>query len=319
MINWGIIGAGDVAEVKSGPAFNKVAGSKLLAVMRRNEEKVKDFATRHKVPLWYTSVDELLANKDINAVYIATPPASHKEYALKAIAAGKDIYLEKPMALNLIECQEIIAAAKNSSSKICIAHYRRNLAAFKTVKDIIDSGKLGQINFARISILQPADSDIIAETDENWRMDPTLSGGGLFHDIAPHQIDLMLQYFGTPNFYSGTSAKQKSSVDDLVTGTIRFENEVIFQGIWSFCSPSHVAEENCTIIGEHGHISFSFYGEKVFTEINGTEEILHFDFPENIQLPMIEEVCKYFMEEGPNPCSAEEAAKVIEIMDSFVS
>ena len=99
-IRWGIIGCGDVTEVKSGPAFNKVKNSELVAVMRRNEEKVKDYARRHNVPKWYTDAAKLINDPDVNAIYIATPPSSHEEYTLAAINAGKPVYVEKPMSVN---------------------------------------------------------------------------------------------------------------------------------------------------------------------------------------------------------------------------
>src|SRR5690606_37159828 len=127
IINWGIIGAGDVAEVKSGPAFYQAPHSKLLAVMRRDGDKAQDFARRHQVPLWYDNANALLDNPDINAVYIATPPAFHKDYAIAAMRAGKDVYIEKPVTLNAQECAEIISARDRFSRKVCAAHYRRFL------------------------------------------------------------------------------------------------------------------------------------------------------------------------------------------------
>ncbi|MCX6333190.1 MAG: Gfo/Idh/MocA family oxidoreductase, partial [Bacteroidia bacterium] len=82
MINWGIIGCGNVTEVKSGPAFNKVNNSRLIAVMRRDAVLAEDYASRHNVPKFYTDASKLINDPEINAVYIATPPSSHAEYAL---------------------------------------------------------------------------------------------------------------------------------------------------------------------------------------------------------------------------------------------
>ena len=123
-VAWGIIGCGDVAEVKSGPAFQKCKNSKLLAVMRRDSEKAKDFALRHKVPLWYDDAGLLLANKSINAVYIATPPSTHLSYALQVLKSGKDVYLEKPMVLSLDEAFSLKTALDKSNNKLVVAHYR---------------------------------------------------------------------------------------------------------------------------------------------------------------------------------------------------
>src|SRR4051812_958457 len=97
-INWGIIGCGDVTELKSGPAFNKVTNSSLIAVMRRNAAKAKDYALRHNVPKWHNDANKLINDLEVNAIYIATPPSSHEAYALAAINAGKPVYVEKPMA-----------------------------------------------------------------------------------------------------------------------------------------------------------------------------------------------------------------------------
>src|SRR5205085_1994897 len=107
-INWGIIGCGDVTEVKSGPAFNKVPNSSLVAVMRRDTAKAKDYARRHNVPKWYDDANKLINDPDVNAIYIATPPSSHEEHTLAALNAGKPVYVEKPMALNAVQASNMM-------------------------------------------------------------------------------------------------------------------------------------------------------------------------------------------------------------------
>jgi len=97
-IHWGIIGCGDVTELKSGPAFQKVPGSKLVAVMRRNADLARDYAKRHGVARWYSDASELINDPQVDAVYVATPPDSHALYAIQAMKAGKPVYVEKPMA-----------------------------------------------------------------------------------------------------------------------------------------------------------------------------------------------------------------------------
>src|SRR6185503_6177623 len=122
-IKWGIIGCGDVTEVKSGPAFNKVANSELVAVMRRDAEKAKDYANRHKVPKWYSDADKLINDPEINAIYIATPPSSHEEYTLAAIQAGKQVYVEKPMTVTASSALKMAKAAEENNIKLVVAHY----------------------------------------------------------------------------------------------------------------------------------------------------------------------------------------------------
>ena len=99
-IRWGIIGCGNVTEVKSGPAFNKVAHSKLVAVMRRDADKAADYARRHGVDKWYSDASQLINDPEVNAIYVATPPLQHEEYTIAALRAGKPVYVEKPMAIH---------------------------------------------------------------------------------------------------------------------------------------------------------------------------------------------------------------------------
>src|SRR4029079_2162368 len=117
-INWGIIGCGDVTEIKSGPAFNKVKNSSLVAVMRRNAEKAKDYAYRHKVPKWYADATSLINDPEVSAIYIATPPSSHEEYTLAALQAGKPVYVEKPMSVNAASAVRMANAAKEKNIKL---------------------------------------------------------------------------------------------------------------------------------------------------------------------------------------------------------
>ncbi|WP_439133315.1 Gfo/Idh/MocA family protein [Pseudomaricurvus sp.] len=317
MICWGMIGAGDVTEVKSGPAFNKVENSTLIALMRRDADKARDYALRHGVPHWYTDVDPMLARSDINAIYIATPPSTHKEYALAALKAGKDVYLEKPMALDASESVEIVETAKQLGRKVCLAHYRRELPSFKKVKELIDSRAIGEVQFARIDIFQPEKSDLIAKTEDNWRKNPAISGGGLFHDIAPHQIDLMMHYFGSPLECFGLSNGKIPGVADVVSGQMLFACGTVFQGVWNFIAPESERRDTCTIIGDKGVIEFSFYQESVFLKTNSNSDFFEFTNPVNIQEPLIDRVVKYFSGRGENPCTGEDGVKIMEIMDTF--
>jgi len=318
-INWGIIGAGDVAEVKSGPAFQKVENSNLLAVMRRNAEKAKDFSERHQVPFWYDSIDDLLANEEINAVYIATPPSTHLEITKKCLAAKKRIYLEKPMTLNSDEASELNKIVKENDT-IVVAHYRRKLLPFLKVKELIDSKIIGDITFADIQILQSKENAIITKTEDHWRLKPSISGGGYFNDIAPHQIDLMYYYFGEIADSTGFSHSSKNNnVDDLVNGIINFKNGVQFRGIWNFNANEKETKDECKIYGTKGTITFSFYDEKVFLTSDEKNEVFSFTNPKHIQQPMIEATVNYFLKKTENPCTVRDGLVVMKVIDSFIS
>ncbi|MEQ1625662.1 MAG: Gfo/Idh/MocA family oxidoreductase, partial [Sediminibacterium sp.] len=147
-IQWGIIGCGNVTEVKSGPAFNKVSNSSLVAVMRRDASLAEDYAKRHAIPKWYSSAHDLIHDPEVNAIYIATPPKQHEEYAIAAMHAGKPVYVEKPMALNLASCRRMEQVSKETGVKLVVAHYRRALPLFMRVKELLDQQAIGDIRFA---------------------------------------------------------------------------------------------------------------------------------------------------------------------------
>ena len=319
-IRWGIIGVGDVCEVKSGPGFYKAPGSELIAVMRRNSSKAEDYARRHKVPHWYDSAEALFANPDINAVYIATPPAQHKDYAIAAMKAGKDVYIEKPVTLNAAECDDIIAIEKSTGRKVTAAHYRRHVPCFMKMHEFIRNGAIGEPLLVQLDMLQPAASKIITTTDDNWRVNPALSGGGLFHDLSPHQLDLMLYWFGAVDKASGFGFNQRkfNNADDAVHGWATFESGVLLQGRWHFAVGAEQTRDQCEIIGTKGKLTINFFGQQVIrlTNTDGEEEII-IPNPQHIQQPMIEQVNNYFRGERNNPCSISEAKAVMELIDCF--
>lgn len=319
-IKWGIIGCGDVTEVKSGPAFNKVNNSQLVAVMRRDAAKAADYAKRHDVPKWYSNASDLINDPEVNAIYIATPPLQHEEYTIAALAAGKPVYVEKPMALNSAAAQRMAEASEKYGIKLVVAHYRRAQPLFLKIKSLLAEKTIGEVRFVDLKMLQPAASNVIANSEENWRINPAISGGGLFHDLAPHQLDLMLYYFGEAvNFHGLASKNNATAVADLVTGHIEFENNVVFNGLWCFSVPKNEQADTCEIVGTKGKITFSVFGQYIKINTEGKEETLNFEPLQHVEQPMIEKVVAYFSGEGENPCSADEALKTMKIMDAFTN
>lgn len=310
IVNWGIIGCGDVCEVKSGPAFNKVPNSKLVAVMRRDEAKAADYAKRHNVPKYYSDASKLINDLEVNAIYVATPPSSHAMYMEQALKAGKPVYVEKPVTVNSAVCQEMINVKNKLDGFVSVAHYRRELPLFQKVRELLESNKIGRVTLIKLSTLQ-------AKAEKNgWRVEPEVSGGGLFNDLSPHQLDIGYWLLGVPLSVSGYSINQLENYNapDLTTLTAVFNNNVVLQGLWSFNVPESATQDLCEIIGTEGYIRFSFF-RKSPIDVNGT--IIEAPYPENIQKPMIEAVVKYFRGERENPCSLEEALVTMQIIDSI--
>ena len=320
-ISWGIIGCGDVTEVKSGPAFSKVKNSELVAVMRRDAAKAKDYALRHHVPKWYSDANDLINDPDINAIYIATPPSSHEEYTIAALQAGKPVYVEKPMSVNAASAENMMKTVAEKKSKLVVAHYRRAQPLFQKIKELLAEKVIGEIHFARLAFYKKPLSQAELNLEKTaWRVDPALAGGGLFHDLAPHQLDILYYFFGEVDKASGFANNQGKlyAADDMVTGNILFRSGVQFSGIWCFNVAENDEEDNCEIVGDKGRIIFSFFKQQPVTVIiNGKTETFSFDALQHVQQPMIEQVVTYFLDEGSNPCSAEEGVKIMKLIDKF--
>lgn len=318
-ISWGIIGCGNVTEVKSGPAFRKVPGSDLVAVMRRDAARAADYAARHGVGRWYADAKDLISDPEVNAVYIATPPDVHEAYALQCLEAGKPVYVEKPMTLDAPAARRLQAAADRSGVPLCVAHYRRQQPYFQKIRELLSEGAIGSPRIVSMQLHQPPHTRMIAQTEVPWRLDPAVSGGGLFHDLAPHGLDLMRYFFG-PAEASGFSANQGRyyEADDAVAGVLRFQSGLLFTGSWSFAAAEAEQRDVCTITGPEGSITFSVFGPQQLVVRNRDGEAV-FDFtpPIHVQQPMIEAVVQHFLGQGPNPCPAGEGAEVMEWMDAF--
>ena len=320
-VNWGIIGCGDVCEVKSGPAFNKVANSKLVAVMRRNPDKAKDFAQRHSVPKYYTDAAELIDDKEINAIYIATPPSSHESYLEMALKAGKPVYVEKPVTVNSASVQRMMEMEKKYDGKVSVAHYRRGLPLFNGIKQLVNDGAIGKVKLILLKTLQPTVSKIITQTDDNWRINPEISGGGLFHDLSPHQLDIMYWIFGAPQqvHVQATNQGKLYNAPDLTMVQIAFSNDIYFNGVWNFNVAEAATHDSCEIIGDKGSIRFSFFRvSTIELTTDAGMETLELEYPINIQQPHINNVVKFFRGEGANPCALEEALVTMQVMDKAI-
>jgi predicted dehydrogenase len=318
-INWGIIGCGDVTELKSGPAFNLVPNSSLVAVMRRNAAKAEDYARRHKVAVWYDDAEKLINDPSVNAIYIATPPGSHEDYSIRAMDAGKPVYIEKPMTADTAAARRIADYAIEKNIKVSIAHYRRQQPVFKRIREIIHSGLLGSIRLVDMKYMAlPLSKDELANERIAWRLDPEVSGGGLFYDLAPHQLDIMSYFFGAVERIGGIGVNQAKqyAVDDLVTGYIQYKNGTVFTGSWCFAANEPL--DSCTIYGEKGSLRFTVFN-KPFIEltIHGKTEMIPFEPLKHVQQPMIEAVVNYFLGEGQNPCPAEAGVESMWQMEHF--
>lgn len=322
-IRWGIIGCGDVTEKKSGPAFQLVPGSSLVAVMRRNAALARDYAERHHVEKWYDDAGRLIDDPAVNAIYVATPPSSHEEYVTRAVRAGKPVYVEKPMSVDSASAGRMSQAARQAGVRLCVAHYRRAQPYFQAIKKILDDQVLGTIRTIRLDLFKKMYSPgELALPGNRWRVDPAISGGGIFHDLAPHQLDILYYFFGEVSRATGIATNQagKYAGADHVSGSILFKNGIVCTGCWCFNVREQDEVDLCTITGTGGTLSFSFFSDQVFTIHAGErEETSRFIPPVHVQQPLIEKVVQYFRGEAPNPCSGEDGVAVMEMIDAIAT
>jgi predicted dehydrogenase len=320
-VRWGIIGCGNVTEVKSGPAFNKAPGSKLVAVMRRNGNLAEDYARRHGVPKWYDDAEKLIEDSEVNAIYIATPPGSHREYTIRAAKAGKPVYVEKPMALNYAECLEMIDACNQAGVKLFVAYYRRSLPLFVKVKEWIDSGAIGEVRFIAIRMFTPVNQSEAAADKPHWHVVPEIAGGGYVYDVGSHQVDLMDYFFGPIQEVRAFAGNQAGmyAVEDIVSASFRFESGVYGNAIWCFTLPERERSDRIEIFGSKGKIVTSTFDGGPAWLINDDGEVKYpFSSPENIQQPLIETMVSELLGgQKKCPSSAQSGARASWVLEEL--
>lgn len=260
-VNWGIIGCGNVTELKSGPAFNKVAHSKLYAVMRRNAQKAADYALRHGVPKYYSDARQLIDDPKVNAVYIATPPDTHASYAIEAMLAGKPIYVEKPMARNYKECLEMIRVSQETGMPLFVAYYRRTLPAFLKVKELVENGIIGKPLTVNIRLHKAFGEKDQYKEKQTWHTNPDIAGAGHFYDLASHQFDFLDFALGPITEVYGIAQNIAGyyNAEDTVSAVFEFESGVTGTGSWTFVVDKGAEEDIIEISGTIGKIIFSCF------------------------------------------------------------
>lgn len=290
-IRWGIIGCGDVTEVKSGPGFQKAAGSRLVAVMRRDAALAEDYARRHGVPRWYADAQALIDDPEVDAVYVATPPAAHLPMALLCAAAGKPCYVEKPMALSHAEARTMTESFAERGVPLFVAYYRRAMPRFRKIQSLIAEGAIGAVRCVTVQLHQPMPAEDLDPARRTWRVDPKIAGGGRFVDMGAHQLDFLDALFGPVTEVCGLASSQAGlpAVEDTVSASFRFDNGVVGSGSWCFAAADRL--DRCEIVGSAGRIVFSTFDDSPVRLITpGGEDAFALPNPAHVQQPLIQNV-----------------------------
>lgn len=318
-IRWGILGCGDVCERKSGPGFQKAEHSALAAVMRRDGAKAADFARRHGVPRWYDHAGALVADPEVDAVYVASPPGSHLELALLAAKVGKPAYVEKPMARTHGECLAMLEAFRSRGLPLFVAYYRRCLPRFLKVRDLLAEGAIGRVEGVEVRLAKPAPAPGPGG-EVPWRLVPELAGGGLFLDLASHTLDLLDFLLGPLGEVSGRAINEsgRHAVEDRVDAAFTFPGGTRGTGSWDFASGRH--EDAVEIRGNKGRIAFSTFDD-LPVRLETAQGVREFAIPHppHIQQPLIESVVTDLNGGEPCPSTGESAARTSWVMDQVLA
>lgn len=315
-IRWGIIGCGEVTEIKSGPALQKSNGSELVAVMRRNGTLAEDYAQRHGVSRWYDQADALIADSEVDAIYVATPPSTHREYTIAAARTGKPVYVEKPMGMNTRECEMMLSACRDAGVPLYVAFYRRGLPRFQKIKEWLEAGYIGDIRYVNtIHMAKP----LPESKKDSWRVDPKISGGGLFLDVGSHTLDLLDYLLGPIQDTSGYASNIGSPypAEDTVSARYLFQSGAHGTGLWCFNAFDNV--EYSEIVGTRGSITFSTFTENpiVLRTLDGRQEEF-IEHPAHVQQPLIQTIVDELLGRGQALSTGDTAMRTTRVMEELI-
>jgi 1,5-anhydro-D-fructose reductase (1,5-anhydro-D-mannitol-forming) len=312
-VRWGLIGCGDVAEVKSGPALQKAEGSALVAVMRRDRAKAEDFARRHGVQRAYTDADALINDPEVDAVYIATPPSSHCELAVKVAAAGKPCLVEKPMATNHAECIRMIDAFRAAQRPLWVAYYRRALPRFLKVRELLRDGAIGRVTSVHMDVSDPLAT---GESARAWRFNPDISGAGLFLDLAAHYFDIVDFLAGRITAATGFAINTGKSYapEDVTVSAFQIGDDLLGTGVWNFNASE--SADSMTFSGSKGRLTTAVRADADVTVTrDGQQNTYRFRNPAHVHQPLVQTIVDELRGRGRCESTGETGARSSWVME----
>jgi 1,5-anhydro-D-fructose reductase (1,5-anhydro-D-mannitol-forming) len=315
-VRWGIVGCGDVTEIKSGPAFGRVPGSRLQAVMRRDAAKARSYAERHGVPRWTADAVDIIEADDVDAVYVATPPSSHAEYVLAAARVGKPVLVEKPMARDAVEAESMVRACEAAKVPLFVAYYRRALPRFEFVRSRLEDGTIGVPSLVRLELSRTPPVEEVG-----WRWDPEVAGPGLLFDVGSHGLDLLDHWLGPIAQVSAFSATRSewSRVPDAVVATLTFERDVLGTAQWDFAAV--VADDAISITGTSGAITVPLLDEGPVRVVDARGAVTEHAIPHppHVHEPLVASIVGELLGQGSRcPSTGTSALRTQVVLDRLV-
>ena len=315
-VGWGIIGMGDIADRVTAPAMADAKSNRLVAVMRRDLDRAKELADKHGASRAYATVEEVLGDDEVDAVYVATPVHAHAEQTIQAAEHGKHVLCEKPMAMNVEEAEQMVEACEANGVKLMVCYYQRFNRRHQKIKELLTAGEIGQVTAARVTF-----SGFAPDNPESWRQKPELSGGGNLMDCGSHCVDLLRYLVGEVTRVSAlvSTIAFDYAVDDTATMLLEMDGgaHAVVSSHWSTLIPDQQESSVLALYGTRGTIvstplrdKFSRGSLKLLT---GTEQT-EYHFEESTHAQLLDAFAASIERDEPVPITGQDGVAVSRVI-----
>jgi predicted dehydrogenase len=313
-IRWGLVGCGDISNKRVAPAIVDLGNSELVSIARADFSKAEQFAKKFGAKKWFKDWQDLVADDDIDAVYIATPVNLHAEQAIAAAEAGKHVLCEKPMAMDTAECDRMIDACKAANVNLGVAYYRHFYPAVNMINEILQSGQIGLPAYTLIKVHEMFNPK--PGQPRRWLVEKEYAAGGPMMDVGSHRIELLLNLFGPISEAKGmlTNGVYERSVEDTGLATFSFESGCAAS--LATCHASVFPQDTVDVFGCKGTIKVSSLNEGRMTIIDSSGEREEHHPPHaNVHQPHIEDFANAVIKNVEPAVTGEMGREVTRILD----
>jgi predicted dehydrogenase len=313
-IRWGIIGCGNVAEYKSGPPLYQTPDSELIAVMRRDATKAADFAKRHGARRWYTDTAALIADADVNAIYIASPHARHVEHVTLAAKAGKIVLCEKPMGISMAEAQACVDVCRTHGVPLSVPYYRRYWPIVQKMRELLSDGVIGRVVTARVQLADYFADDL----DRPWLTKHESSGGGALANAGSHWVDLIRYLLGEIVSVNALCSSHSSGFETEDTIVVQLETTKRALVSLSITLQSPINTNEIDISGTEGRLRATSLadGQLILDRVGREPQVMSLPRSRFAHAEFIAELIDRLCANQPVPVPGEEAVAVWRCMEA---
>ena len=314
VLTWGLLGCGDIARKRVAEAILAQPNCRLLAACRRNESELGRFCEQFKIEHAYACDSDLLQDADVQAVYVATPVALHCPQTIAAARAGKHVLVEKPMALSVAECEQMIAACAKAGISLGVAYYRTFYPAVGRIKQLVAEGAIGRVLNVQATAETLLPRPLAGQRP--WRLARAQAGGGPLMDIGSHRIQLFLELFGPVAKIKSicSPATGNDEVENRAVIVLRFQNGIIGSLICSFADSGYIDEFR--VIGTQGRLEVSpLNSGRLIVVKEGLERIENHPPAANLHEPLIADFVAAIQETRRPRVSGEDGRDVNQVIE----